>query len=108
MSLDALTPTTTWSHFGKVGADELWFSFERISGFNSTPYHKSTLAVAPSRTRASWIVFQRITEQGFYGKHMNRVCQGSPTGVCHEDCKSQDLLTAPSPLPACTDTWPCS
>ena len=105
---NALNPTTTWSHFRKVGADELWFSVERTTGFNNTPYHKGKPAVAPQPDEGLWIVFQRITEQEFYGKHMIRVCQGSPTCVCHEDCTSQDLLTAPSPLPACTDTWPYS
>jgi hypothetical protein len=28
---NALNPTTTWSHFRKVGEDELWFSIERTT-----------------------------------------------------------------------------
>lgn len=105
---NALNPTTTYSYFRKVGNDELWFSVERTTGFNNTPYHKSRPAKAPLPTEGTWIVFQRITEQDFYGKHMIRVCQGSATCVCHADCPSRDLLRAPAPLPACTDTWPYS
>ena len=105
---NALNPANTYSHFSKVGNDEVWFSVERTTGFNNTPYHKSLPSTAPSTDQGTWIVFQRITEQDFYGKHMIRVCQGSPTCPCHADCTSNDLLREPAPLPACTDTWPYS
>jgi hypothetical protein len=105
---NALNPVATYSHFRKVGADELYFSVERTTGFNNTPFHKSKPSVAPQADEGTWIVFQRITEQEFYGVHMIRVCQGSPTCPCHPDCSSNDLLREPAPLPVCSDTWPYS
>lgn len=105
---NALNATTTYSHFSKVGADEVWFSVELTTGFNNTPYHKSLPSSAPTTDKGTWMVLQRISEQDFYGKHMIRVCQGSPTCKCHVDCTSKDLLREPAPLPACTDTWPYS
>jgi hypothetical protein len=105
---NALNPATTYSFFHKVGSDELWFSIELATGFNNTPFHKSKPASEPSTNQGMWMVFQRISEQDFYGKHMIRVCQGSPKCPCHPDCPSKDLLREPAPLPACTDTWPYS
>lgn len=103
---NALNAVSTYSHFRKVDANELWFSVERTTGFNNTPFHKGRPSSAPRADEGTWIVFQRISEQEFYGTYMIRVCQGSPTCVCHDDCKSNDLLREPAPLPACTDTWP--
>lgn len=105
---NALNPATTWSHFRKVGADELWFSLEKNTGFNNTPFHQSKPSATPLPTEGKWMVFQRLTEQDWYGKHMIRVCQGSAKCPCHSDCSSNDLLREPAPLPACTDTWPYS